>query len=387
MRICSVATVPFVLRHHLRSQIQATIAAGHEVHLVSSAVSGFQDKVRDDCPMTGTHFYAVEISRKISPLADLRALFLLYKYFRKTRFDIVHSVTSKAGLLCALAARLAGVPIRLHTFAGQPWARLSGPTRWIAKACDWVVVRSNTQCYADSESQKAFLVEEGIARSDYIKTLGAGSIAGVDLARFSLERFDRSLIRAELAIPADGRVIVFVGRVARDKGIKELVAAFNRLSQMGVKNTFLLIIGPLESAQETLLEETRGILDKNRRIKMIGYSDTPERYLAIADVFCLPSYREGFGSVVIEAAAMGVPSVVTRVVGLVDAVVEEETGLFVPPNEAEALARALARLLGDEPLRERMGLAAKNRACTLFDSTAVNQLMISEYARLAALRR
>jgi glycosyltransferase involved in cell wall biosynthesis len=387
MRICLVATVPFVLRHHLRSQIQAAISAGHEVHLVSSAASDFQDEIRDDCDIAGAHFHAIEIPRKISPTADLRALVILYNYFRKTRFDIVHSVTSKAGLLCALAAKMARVPIRLHTFAGQPWARLSGPARWIARACDRIVIRVNTQCYADSESQKTFLVEEGIGRSDSIKTLGAGSIAGVDLVRFSPGRFEKDRIRAELAIPLNARVIVFVGRVARDKGIRELVAAFDRLSRMGAENICLLIVGPLESAQETLAEDTRGIMDRDHRIKMIGYSDEPEKYLAIADVFCLPSYREGFGSVVIEAAAMGVPSVVTRVVGLVDAVEEEETGLFVPPNDVDALAGALARLLGDDELRERMGLAAKNRACALFDSVAVNQLVIFEYARLAALRR
>lgn len=382
MRICRVTTVPFIFLHHLNSQIEATVAAGHEVYLVSSSSSGFRDSIQDNLKLRGVHFHAIEIPRKLSPLADLRALAALYSYFRQGRFDVVHSVTSKAGLLCAIAAMAARVPIRLHTFIGQPWAGLSGAIRWVSKTCDWLVARLNTQCYADSESQRAFLITEGVADSGHIKTLGSGSIAGVDLSRFEVGRFEKSLIKAELFIPINAQVIVFIGRITREKGIVELVSAFNLLSQRGFDNVFLLLIGPFESDNQ-LPEATRNNLEQNPHIRVVGYTDTPEKYLAATDLFCLPSYREGFGSVVVEAAAMGVPTVATRVVGLVDSVVENETGLLVPPKDADALADALAHLLGNPQLRRELGMAAQARASALFDSTAVNRLVLDEYTYLS----
>ena len=379
MRICRITTVPFIFLHHLNSQIRATISAGHEVYLVSSPTSGFANAIKDDLQFDGAHFQAIEIPRNISLCADLHALILLYLFFQKNRFDVVHSVTSKAGLLCAIAALLARVPIRMHTFISQPWAGLTGWVRRISKACDWLIVRLNTQCYADSESQRAFLISEKVADSGHIKTLGAGSIAGVDLVRFDIARFEKHRTKIELGIPTDAQIIVFIGRINREKGIVELAAAFELLRSKGLQNIFLLIIGPFESASHALPETTKESLEHNECIRVVGYTDVPEKYLAAAELFCLPSYREGFGSVVIEAAAMGVPTVATRVVGLVDAVVEDKTGLLVPHKNAGALADALALLLSNSVLRHELGSAAQVRARTFFGCDAVNRLVLNEY--------
>ena len=387
MRICRVTTVPFVLRHHIGSQIQATIAAGHEVHLISSPASDFEGSSDGDPQFGRARFHPIPIARNLSPLADLRSLLALHRCFREIRCDIIHSVTSKAGLLCALAGFTARVPLRLHTFAGQPWSGRTGPIRWISKVCDWLIARLNTGCYADSESQRAFLIKEGVAQDRHIRVLGAGSIAGVDLVRFSATRFDRKQARADLAIPAQAMVIVFVGRISREKGVGELTAAFEQLNQSHPGQLSLLLVGPFETGRNALAPETRQILDHHDAIKVIGYTDKPEDYLAMADILCLPSYREGFGSVIIEAAAMGVPAVATRVTGLVDAVVEGETGLMVPPCDVDALAGALARLRDDAGLRQRMGAAARDRAYRLFDAAVVNQLVIDDYESLASKLR
>ena len=385
MRICRVATIPFLFQHHLDRQIEATVAAGHEVHLVSSPSSGLSDGTQDDLRFAGVRSHAIEIRRRISPLADLRALISLYRLFRQERFDVVHSITSKAGLLCAIAALTAGVPVRLHTYIGEPWAGLAGPIRWVSKACDWLIVRLNTQCYACGDSQRAFLVAEGIARTGDIKNLGAGSIAGVDLSRFEASQFDGFQIKDELGLPLDAQVIVFVGRINWEKGIAELVTAFNLLSQKGFEKAYLLIIGPFELQSHSLPQTTRNSLNQHPRIRVLGYVDVIQKYLAAADIFCLPSYREGFPGVVIEAAAMGVPTVATRVVGLVDAVVESVTGLLVPPKDAFELADALARLLSDSELRRKLGAAAKERAFALFNSNDINRLVVNEYALFAGM--
>ena len=162
------------------------------------------------------------------------------------------------------------------------------------------------------------------------------------------------------------------------KGFGELVAAFKRLIDSEI-NAYLLLVGPFEPERDPLPDEVEEQIRHETRIKAVGYSTEPERYMSVSDVFCLPSYREGFGNVVIEAAAMGVPTVGTRIVGLVDSVVDGETGILVPPRDVDALADALSRILSDEALRMRMGKAAQERARALYDSNTVNQLLLGEY--------
>ncbi|MHB1143149.1 MAG: glycosyltransferase family 4 protein [Sulfuricaulis sp.] len=379
MRICRVATVPFFVAHHLKSQIKATAAAGHEVVIVSSSGPQLMQFVKE----LGVQAHPILIRRMVSPISDLRSLIAMYRYFSRERFDIVHSTTPKAGLLCAIAAFLARVPIRLHTFTGQPWARLARPLRWLVKNGDRLIVWLNTRCYADSRSQADFLVSQGVAAPGGIAVLGNGSLGGVDLVQFDPDRWSNrhAEIREELGIPSGAKIITYIGRVTRDKGIGELVAAFKRLIDGGI-NACLLLVGPFEPERDPLPDEVEEQIRHETRIKAVGYSTEPERYMSVSDVFCLPSYREGFGNVVIEAAAMGVPTVGTRIVGLVDSVVDGETGMLVPPRDVDALTGALSRMLSDESLRTRMGRAAQERARSLYDANVVNQFLLDEYERL-----
>ncbi len=377
MKICRVSTVSFFLYNHLRGQIIATVEAGHEVVLAGSA----GPEVEWLKAIPGVRFQEMDIPRKISPLRDLRALWQLYLFFRRERFDIVHSTTPKAGMLCAVAAYLARIPIRLHTFTGQAWAELKGAMLSIAKAGDRTTVFFNTQCYADSQSQKQFIVAEKIASMEEIRVLGSGSLAGVDLSRFDPEKWapSKNAIRSDLGIPENHRVITFIGRITKDKGIEELLAAFKRM-----KRCTLLLVGPKEAKDGSLSDSAESASNSN--IRMIGYSTEPERYLAVTDIFCLPSYREGFGNVVIEAAAMGVPTVGTDIIGLRDAILAGQTGILVPPKESDALADALETLLENEEMRAKMGEAARERAVSEFSADKVNAAVLAEYERFAALR-
>lgn len=380
MRICRVATVPFFILHHLRSQIDATVAAGNEVYVVCSPEEG--SRQLDEMP--GITFTAINIPRKISPAQDLMALVALYRYFRKFRFEIVHSVTPKAGLLCAVAALLARTPIRLHTFTGQPWVELSGPLRWAAKASDWLITHLNTRCYADSESQRAFLVSHGIAQPRQIRVLGSGSLSGVDLQRFDSNRLSggAEATRTELSIPSGAKVITFIGRVTRDKGIAELIAAFSALPRQP-QGVILILVGPAETKWDPLPEGVMHEIATNPNIRAVGYSQTPEKYLAVSHLLCLPSYREGFGNVVIEAAALGIPTVGTRIVGLSDTIIDGVTGILVPPRQVAPLTDALALLLNDDERRSLMGREACARAKSLFDATKINRLVLDEYRALS----
>jgi len=376
MRIVRVTTLPFFVLHHLEGQIRRLVAEGHEVHVVTSAIEGF-DRIAS---LGVAGVVPVNIPRDISPLADLAALVTLWRVLRRLAPQIVHSNTPKAGLITAIAGRLGGVPVRLHTFTGQAWAERRGLVRWLGRLADRLIIGLNTRCYADSFSQKEFLIGEGIARENDIMVLGAGSLGGVDLKRFDRERLRAAAteLRTRLGIPPRAKVIVFVGRVTRDKGIAELVTAFGRL-----KEAALVLVGPQEPERDPLLAQTLAEIERNPAIHAIGYDPEPERYLAFADLLCLPSYREGFGNVVIEAAALGVPCVGTDIVGLRDAVVDGKTGLLVPPRDVPALARALGTLLADDNMRAALGVAARERVGAEFNAEKLNAMLLQEYAALA----
>ncbi len=379
MKIARIATVPFFLQNHLRDQICAIVAAGHEVTLVSS--NGSEVSLLTAIP--GTRFFHIEIPRKISPLRDLLALWELFKLFRRERYDIVHSTTPKAGMLTAIAAYLARIPVRLHTFTGQPWMEMRGILRYVAKAGDRVTAALNTQCYADSFSQREFIIEEHVATPVQIRVLGAGSLAGVNLQRFNPDKWAtrKASVLAELGFNSGTKVITFIGRMTKDKGIDELVTAFEAVHESGIE-CVLLLVGPRDTDWDTLSAAVRHSIENNSNIRRIGYSSEPEKYLAITDIFCLPSYREGFGNVVIEAAAMGVTTVGTDIVGLRDAIVDGETGVLVPPKDHKALASALAALMADEQRRKAMGEKARARAVSLFDAQKVNAAVVEEYQKL-----
>jgi glycosyltransferase involved in cell wall biosynthesis len=261
---------------------------------------------------------------------------------------------------------------------------MQGFSGWVTKKCDWLITKLNTQCYADSFSQREFLLEQDISTPENIKVLGNGSFAGVDRSIFNKSILHyKSEYRNSIDISKDAKVISFIGRVNRDKGIVELTHAFLEL-YMEDAGYHLILAGPFEPDLDPLPRDILNTIREHSNIHVIGYTDNPEKYLAMSDIFCLPSYREGFGSIVIEAAAIGIPCVATRIVGLVDAVIDGETGLLVPPKDAGALSSALRALMNNDELRVSMGESAEIRAARLFDSNIVNTNLMDEYKLLKA---
>lgn len=378
--IARVSTVKFFVVTQLRTQIEATVKAGGDVTIIASAND---ELVRDDNQLgSAVDFLPVDMSRSISPLGDFVALLRLVWIFRTRKFDVVHSTTPKAGVLCAIAAKLAGVRVRVHTFTGQPWVTMSGFKRWLLKFCDKIIGSLNTRCYADSFSQKEFLVKSRVVSAGNIKVLGEGSLAGIDFRRFDVSRYDqtaRDKLKAELSIPAESIIILFVGRITREKGISELLLAFKELLR-GHVNTYLLCVGPMESDGHDCINcVDQDVLE---RVRFIGYVTEPEQYMAVSDVLCLPSYREGFGTVVMEAAAMGIPTVGSDIYGLSDAIIDNETGMLVKARSSEDLAAALHKVCCDHEFRKNLANNARTRAVSRFDSHIVCDLVIKEYRDL-----
>lgn len=315
-----------------------------------------------------------DIRRHISPWQDLKALVSLWRFFRRGRIDVVVSLTPKGGLLAMLAAWLARVPHRVHCFTGQVWATRRGPGRWFLKALDQLLVACATRLLADSTSQREYLIEEGVVAPEKIEVLANGSMAGVDANRFRPDENARALVRSRLGIGHDADCLLYVGRLKRDKGILDLVEAFSRLRSRFPK-LHLLLVGPDEDGLDALV---RAVPQAHR----VDYTQAVEEYVAAADIFCLPSYREGFGLVLVEAGAAGLPVVASRIYGVTDAVVEGETGYLHQPGDVDDLARKLESLIADAPLRKKFGEAGRRRAAGLFGAETVTAAMTAFVRRM-----
>lgn len=319
----------------------------------------------------------VPLQRKISPLSDLYALVRLYALFRQEKYAAVGSVTPKAGMLAMLAAAMAGVPFRIHIFTGQVWAARTGWKRWLLKAADRLMARLATHVLADSPSQRDFMVAEGIVAATKIRVLGDGSICGVDGERFRPDADRRATIRRAHGIPDGATVFLYLGRLNRDKGMLDLADAFALQDRA---DAWLLVVGPDEEGMHSAMQPRLGA--SRDRCRFVGYTDRPEDYMAAGDVFCLPSYREGFGMVIIEAAAAGVPAIASRIYGITDAVEDGVTGFLHSPGNAEEISRKMAAMIGDATLRAHMGRAARERALRLFSRQAVTQAWLDFYRQL-----
>lgn len=366
-RLCYVVATELTVKAFLAAHIRAA-ALRHDVTVVANA----DPAALADLP---ARLIPVPIERRIAPFADLAALLRLVAVFRRERFDLVHSMTPKAGLLAAIAGAAAGVPLRIHTFTGQVWATRTGASRALLRSLDRVTAALDGGILADSASQRDFLVAEGVVDAGKARVLGHGSVNGVDADRFRPDAAARAAVRAAADIPEGEPLFVYVGRFARDKGLLDLAQAF-----AATASGRLLLVGPDEDG---LAEELRAACGPAAsRLHLQGATPEPQRFMAAADVFVLPSYREGFGSVVLEAAACGVPAVATRIYGLTDAIVDGETGLLVPPRDPRALAEAMGRLAADAGLRASMGAAARARALRDFRSADLTRAMLAYYDEL-----
>ena len=354
----------------LSHQIQA-LAKSYDLTVVANlqGQTGFADWLPKSVKLVD-----IPIRREINLIYDVKALFLLIFFFYRSNFLLVHSVSPKAGLLAMMASWIIRVPIRLHTFTGQVWVTKRGIARFILSSLDKMTSKFTTKTLVDSHSQRSFLIEKGIVDEQNSIVLGNGSISGVDLKRFKHDSIIRKSIRHDLGANNSTTILLFLGRLKKEKGVLELVDAFSKLSD-NYKNTVLWLVGPDEEELQPKLENIEGV-------RLVSFTNVPEHYMAAADIFVLPSYREGFGSVVIEAAACGIPTVGTNVYGLSDAIVNGKTGLLVEPRSAVELENAMQKLIENKKLRENMGKKAQIRASELFSQDYVTDQVVMLYRGL-----
>lgn len=370
-KLIFVATTPFAVNAFLRSHLLA-LAKTHEVTLCVNTKSY---PLVDDVARV-VQVRHIDIARKIAPMQDLRALLQLLCCFREIRPVTVHSLTPKAGLLAMLAGCLARVPWRFHTFTGQVWTTKTGVSRSLLKYIDRLIAICASHVFADSASQCRLLEAEGVVPRGGVKLLGQGSVAGVDLGRFRPNPVACAALRAEIGVADDVLVFLFVGRLVRDKGVFDLVEAFSLLNSRH-EAWELWMVGPDEEGLRTTLQALGKQL--GARIRYFGSTPNPELYMAGADVFVLPSYREGFGSVIIEAAACGIPAIAYRIDGVIDAIIEDRTGCFVVKGDVGGLAQVMERLGSNPDLLNDLGREAWHRAVNDFSSLTVSAAWLAFY--------
>lgn len=323
----------------------------------------------------GVRTISVPMERHISLLKDIKSLFALIKVFRNEKPYAVHSMTPKAGLLCMIAAWLTKVPVRIHTFTGLVWPTSKGITRAILKTTDKITCACATHIIPEGQGVMNDLMNGGITKKP-MKVLGYGNVRGIDMQHY--DRTEEVMAEAD-KIRNDGVfTFVFVGRIVGDKGINELVSAFKRLHEK-YEQARLLLIGWFETQLDPVSEETRRIIEEMVSIEAVGQQADVRAWYAASDCFVFPSYREGFPNTVIEAGALGLPSIVTDINGSREIIIEGENGVIVPVRDADALYDAMEMMLTDEQKRLAMAGNARRLIETRFEKGYVRKCQLDFY--------
>lgn len=354
LRLMYLLTIPHSALWYLRGQLAHMRAVGYETSFVSTRGEG--GELAEVGRREGVAVYPLEVSREIDPVRDLVSMWHLHRIMRRVRPQIVNFGNPKTGLVGGLVSWARRVPVRVYTLHGLRLETVTGRKRQVLWLCEWVTMRCAQRVVAVSPSLRERALKLGLASPDKIVILHHGSVNGIRSVGASVAEVERA--RGRLGLRPGGVVFGFVGRFTRDKGIRELVAAF-----LGVRETYpdatLLLVGDFEEG-DPVDAETRARLTGEAGILRAGYVADVAPYYALMDVLVLPTYREGFPTVALEAASAGLPLITTNATGARDAVREGETGLRVPVGDVEALCRAMAWLAKDPGLRRRLGEEARN---------------------------
>lgn len=362
IKIIRVSTVPLSLASLLKGQIKM-LSEEYEVIAVSSP--GVQ--LKEVAEREKVRTIAVPMERKISVFKDLLSLIRLIKVFLKEKPNIVHSITPKAGLLTMVAGFVTRVPVRIHTFTGLIFPTSTGLKQRLLIAMDRLTCFCATKIIPEGNGVKQDLINYRITNKP-LKIIANGNVNGIDLAYF-----DRtSTVRKEYLNWLDQSTFTFcfVGRLVRDKGINELIEAFVKLYDQ-YANVRLLLVGSFESELDPLFPETERLIRTHKAIHFVGFQQDIRPFLAASDALVFPSYREGFPNVVLQAGAMGLPSIVTDINGCNEIIHHGKNGVIIPPRNETALYEAMKDFLLNRENTQRMVDNSRQMIAERFDQKQV----------------
>ncbi|MDG4949893.1 glycosyltransferase family 4 protein [Weeksellaceae bacterium KMM 9724] len=345
-KLIRVTTVPISLDKLLEGQLKF-MSETYEVIAVSSPENNYLKQIAE---REGVAFHPIPLTRAITPIQDFKSLWEMYRFLKKEKPQIIHSHTPKAGTISMLAAKMAGVPIRLHTVAGLPLMEATGLKRKLLNTVEKITYWAATKVLPNSEGLKEIILKEGFTKNEKLHVIGKGSSNGIDTSYFDPNLFNdetKHKLRESLNIRKQDFVFVFVGRVVKDKGIVELVNAFKAINAENIK---LLLVGTFEHELDPLPQEIISEIENSPHIILTGWQKDVRPYLAISDALTFPSYREGFPNVVMQAGAMGLPAIVSNINGCNEIIHHHENGLIIPVKDKIRLEQAMLNLLKDHTL-------------------------------------
>jgi glycosyltransferase involved in cell wall biosynthesis len=353
-------------------------------HFEVIAVSSNFHKLKQVGLKEGISIFNIEMTRKITPFKDLVAVFKLFLFLKKTKPLIVHSHTPKAGTVAMIASKMAGVPHRLHTIAGLPLLEATGNKRKLLNFVEKITYDCATKVYPNSNGLKNIIIQEKFCQSDKLKVIASGSSNGIKTVHFNPELHtinEKQNLKDTLGIKPQDFVYIFVGRLVGDKGINELVKAFSNLS-LEIKGVKLLLLGVLESELDPLKRETLSEIETNKNIISVGYQNDVRPFFSVSNVLVFPSYREGFPNVVMQAGAMGLPSIVSDINGCNEIIKEGVNGCIIPVKDSETLHKSMKKLFEDDILRNYLQQNARQMIVSRYEQSVVWQAILEEYNSL-----
>jgi glycosyltransferase involved in cell wall biosynthesis len=374
IKLCIITTVPGTIRVFFGDQLHYLQNHGYEITVITSADKS--DHNIGQCIPEGVKIHSVQMSRTIKLLDDLKAIYKIIGILRNEKYDIVQYVTPKAALFGSFASWIVKVPVRLYLMWGLYYITQRNIKKYVFKCIEKIVCRLSTTITSDSKGNVKIAVEEGLCKADKIAVVGHGSANGVNTERFDPDKLApfRDEIRKKHEIPLDAFVFGTIAAIVGDKGINELIAAFVEIAGIH-PNTYLLYVGQT-AEKDPVKPETLKQIDNHKRIIHVGWQAEPEKYMAAMDVFVLPTYREGFGVVNIEASAMRLPVISTDVPGPQESIVNGETGILVPAKETVPLMDAMKTLLGRPMYIKKLGVAGRKRVQEYYEQKILWQAIL-----------
>lgn len=386
-KLIRITTIPQSLRTLLKGQPRFMSQYFNVI-----GVSAFGDGMLDDVGKAeGINVIPVEMTRSITPIKDLKAAWQLYKIFKKEKPFIVHTHTPKAGTVGMFAAYMARVPNRLHTIAGLPLVEITGMKRLLLDTVEKLTYRFATKIYPNSFGLEDIILENKYTKKSKLKVLGNGSSNGIDTIHFDPKQIseeDKKQLKQDLDIDDQDFVYVFVGRVVKDKGINEMIAAFKEIVKEHA-NAKLILVGPSQMSaaneildSDALLPESLAYIKTSKQIKAVGFKKDVRPYFAISDCLVFPSYREGFPNVVMQAGALGLPAIVSDINGCNEIVIEGENGTIIPTKNIDQLKEAMLNYLESGKIGSSEKDLIRNMIKDRYSQPVMWKAILSEYQKL-----
>ncbi len=362
LTIVLVSTTAFTIGAFMLNHIKK-LSSYYDLLIFCNNATSLKKKVPSNVSLVNLNFH-----RKPNLIIDLKTFLILTYLMIKNKPSLTISLSPKAGFLTAISSFITRVPCRIHWFTGQIWITKKGLARKFYKIIDKIIFNLSLHVLVDSHSQRKFLISNNIISKKKSSVLLNGSVGGVNIKKFKFSNLDRITKRRKFNISTNDFVFLYLGRINKDKGIIDIIEAFHGIQKL--HKAFLFLVGPIED------NDIKNLIKDNEKIIYEGKTFTPEKWFSVADIFCLPSYREGFGSTIIEAGSCKLPALGSNIYGINDAIIKNKTGFFHKPGNVNDIKKKMLFVLKNRNLLKILGQKARKRVELNFEENLLTTKLL-----------